>query len=176
MLGVRSTMPNLPTEEELELAVTTVSKILARQNQEELGWIWSATSNSVNYSGQPENNKRIQARVDNAVGGVSIVYIFALLENYIPRGVWKYALPENVEKMYAYLHIRNTFAHGFDGFRAERYVDKFDSVMASDKPIPGIAYFDNEKIVVCPDVWQGLKKFISIFLSNILHRVINYGY
>lgn len=169
-------MTTLPTEEDLGLAVSKVSKILAAQNHEELGWIYSATRNSVNYTGQPENNERIQSRVDNAVGGVSIVYIFALLENYIPRGVWKYALPEHVERMYAYLHIRNTFAHGFDGSRAERYGDKFDSVMASSKPINGVEFFDNEKIKVNPSIWQGFKDFIPTFLGSILQRVINYGY
>lgn len=169
-------MSELPTEQELGIAVNKVINILGRQNQEELGWIYSSSRNSVNYSGQPEQNIRIQARIDNAVGGVSIVYIFALLETYISRDLWKYGNENMRERMYAYLHIRNTVAHGFDGKRADRYVEKFNNVMYSDQPINGIKSFNNDVIILEPSVWTGLKDFIPKFLASILHKVINYGY
>jgi len=169
-------MSALPTEQELGIAVATVGKILSTQNQSELGWIYSSTRNIKGYAGQVSLNRSIQNRVDNAIGGVSIVYIFALLETYIPRAVWKYAEPHHVERMYAYLHIRNTCAHGFDGSRAERYVDKFDAVMRSGKPILGIEHYDADVILLQPQVWQGLKDFIPVFLGSVLQKVINNGY
>jgi hypothetical protein len=169
-------MSNLPTEEELEAAVHEVIVILGRQNQEELGWIYSSTRHSVNYQGQPELNRKIQARIDNAIGGVSIVYIFALLETYINRELWEYADDGMRKKMYAYLHIRNTVAHGFDGKRAERYADKFDDLMTSGKPINGIKSFNDNEIIVEPNIWIGLKDFIPKFLASILHKVVNYGF
>ncbi len=169
-------MSELPIEQELGIAVNKVIGILATQNQEELGWIYSSSRHSVNYQGQPEQNARIQARIDNAVGGVSIVYIFALLETYISRDLWKYGDENMRQRMYAYLHIRNTVAHGFDGKRADRYVDKFNNVMSSGQPINGIKSFDDDVIILEPSVWTGLKDFIPKFLASILQRVINYGY
>jgi len=166
-------MSDLPTEEELELKVHLVMKILASQNQEELGWIYSSTRHSVNYSGQPENNARIQARVDSAVGGVSIVYIFAFLEVHIQRALWQYASIELKERMYAYLHIRHTVAHGFNGSRVNRYKELFDNIMSSENPIKGIAHYDENTIVLEPNVWFGLKDLIPKFLTNILHKVFN---
>ena len=166
----------LPTEEELGLAVNEVIQKLANQNQEELGWIYSSTRHSVNYQEQPETNARIQGRVDNAVGGVSIIYIFALLETYIPRALWKYSEDSLKKRMYAYLHIRNTVAHGFDGIRAERNVTEFDEIMDSDSPISGILSHNSDEIIVQPTVWLGLKDLIPRFLGSILHKIINYGY
>ena len=86
-----------------------------------------------------------------------------------------YAKEDLKERMYAYLHIRNTVAHGFDGCRAERYASQFDRVMNS-RAIPRMQSFDNTTIILLPYAWQGLKDFIPAFLSSILHRVINYGY
>lgn len=169
-------MTKSPTVEELQKAVSDVCGILASQNQYELGWMFSCTRNIRGYEGRPKENAQIQARLDNAVGGVSVVYIFALLESYIPRSVWQYAEDEHRDRMYAYLHIRNTCAHGFDGARADRYKDKFDTVMASDKPILHIERYDANAIIVQPSVWQPLKDFIPTFLGSILQKVINYGY
>ncbi|MRX27923.1 hypothetical protein [Kangiella sp. HZ709] len=165
----------LPSEEELGLAVNGVLSFLATQNQAELGWIYSETRHIKGYSGQVEVNQNIQKRVDHAVGGLAVVYIFAMLEEFIPRPLWKYAAEEHRKRMYAYLHIRNTVAHGFDGSRADRYRKQFDDTMETN-PLQGIKYYDEASIELDPYVWTGLSKAIQNFLTSILQQVVNYGY
>jgi len=163
-------------EEELNLAVSKVLKAVSNQNQNEIGWIYSATRNVVSYNAVPEHNEKIQKRVDHAVGGLAVLYFFSILENYISRKHWEYARCDLRKRMEAFLHIRNTIAHGFNGHRAERYTDQFNDVMKSDNPIRGVKSYDAEYIKLAPEIWQELPELFSKFLLSMLHQVVNYGY
>lgn len=164
------------SEEELTAEINFVLSAVATQNHAELGWIWSSTRHAPNYPGQAALNTQIQARIDNAIGGMTVIYLFALLESHIDRKFWEYAEEIHRERMYAYLHVRNTAAHGFDGQRAERYFEQFNIVMSSTTPISGIRHFNETHILLDSNVWMGLQDLIPKFLMSILKRVVNYGY
>lgn len=160
---------------ELGLAVNEVITELTRQNQAELGWIHSETRHVKGYDGQTESNKELQIKVDHAVGGMSVIYLFALLESYIPRWLWEYGNEDMKLRMYAYLHIRNTIAHGFNGKRADRYANKFNQVMESEKPISGIISYTEDTIKLDSMVWQELKELIPSFLTTIINNATSHG-
>jgi len=94
-------------------------------------------------------------RYNHIASGLLCVYPFAIIEEFIcPQSSnWQdfLKLLDDKEKFMAYKHIRNTFAHGFDGMRADRNVTDFDSVMARSevgKRIPGIQSFDSNQIIL----------------------------
>jgi len=153
---------------QLEMAASKVITELDKQNRE-LGWILSSTRFVEGYEGQVELREELQARMDHAIGGMSIVYLFALLETYIGREYWDTVNESMKDKIYAYYHIRNTMAHGFDGKRAERYVDEFDRVMNSENPIRGVVDYDNNTIIVDASIWIGLKDFLRSFVAAVVN-------
>lgn len=116
--------------------------VLIAMNQQELGWIWSSSRHAVTYP-NPELRASTQRRLDHSVGGLTVVYLFALFEEYFPRAEWsKVTLPDE-QRLLAFRHIRHSVAHGFDGSRANTHAVEFDAVMASSSPIEAVESWDS---------------------------------
>jgi len=111
-----------------------IDKVLGGLDQSEIGWLYSATRRAPTYQNS-ELNENIQGRLDHAVSGLSIVYMFALFETYFPKSKWKkHIAPDVLNKLLAYRHIRHSIAHGFDGDRARDHRDEFEVLMNTSEP------------------------------------------
>jgi len=83
----------------------------------ELDW-FHQLSKAVNYK-SIENVKLVQSEVDHVMGGLSVLYLFAMLEYYFDQSLWKQYLNNQDEKILrAYRHVRHSIAHGHHGLRA----------------------------------------------------------
>ena len=152
------------------------------QVQNELGWLYSSTRRIDGYPNNPEATISVTDRLHHITAGLTCVYMFAILEEFVdPRSSeWNdflnYLTDDDREKLKAFKHVRNTVAHGFDGSRAQRDVDKFDNVMARPNPSERI------QSVVCHDAstiqlghhcgWECYQFFIRI-VDHVLGRAAN---
>lgn len=103
---------------DLTNAVVELRRILGDQNQDVLGWLWGSTRNQVNYKDAEQRAVR-QARLDHAVGCLSILFQFAVLEESFRQSDWPKAWTEDqIRRIRAWRHVRHCAAHGFDGSRA----------------------------------------------------------
>lgn len=85
-------------------------------NLHELDWFYKL-GEEVKY-GSNENVKLVRADVDHVVGGLSVLYLFAIFESYFDASDWeKYLPPEEEQVLRAYRHVRHSIAHGHHGKR-----------------------------------------------------------
>ncbi|MFC1955322.1 hypothetical protein ACFLWZ_02125 [Chloroflexota bacterium] len=89
-------------------------KVLGNAN--ELDW-FHQLGKAVDYM-SVENIKLVRSEVDNAMGGLSVLYLFAMFEYYFDQSLWKTYLSSEDEKILrAYRHVRHSIAHGHHGLR-----------------------------------------------------------
>ena len=118
----------------LAAALLEIKKAV-RHTRDELGWMYSNTRRIEGYPDSPETKQDIEARLAHLSAGLTCVYAFAVVEEFIdPRStLWNQFLnlisPNDRAKLKAFKHIRNTIAHGFDGTRASRNAADFNTVM-----------------------------------------------
>ena len=75
------------TEDYIE-GLDEISKAIGTFDQGEIGWLYSATRHAPTYQ-DAALKEDIQNRLDHAVSGLSIVYMFALFETHFPKCKWK---------------------------------------------------------------------------------------
>lgn len=99
-----------------------------------IGWLCTMHQNRVIYPNNPDATRRIQEQLNHASGLVSLVYIFALLEegDFFSEGI-KLISPEKKLELLAWKHIRHTGAHA-PGGRASSYYSEFNKFMKSSEP------------------------------------------
>ncbi len=84
----------------------------------ELDWFHTLGQN-VNYS-KYEHVKLVKPKVDHVIGGLSILYLFAIFESYFDNSEWKNYINQDDEKILrAFRHVRHSIAHGHHGSRAQ---------------------------------------------------------
>ena len=84
----------------------------------ELDW-FHTLGNNVDY-GKKKYEDLVKPKVDHVIGGLSILYLFAIFETYFDNSYWrKYIEPENEKILRAYRHVRHSIAHGHHGTRAQ---------------------------------------------------------
>ena len=127
-----------------ETDLIQLGAILQHVTQREVAWLFNGASDSgkMNYSQQVR--EETLDRLQHATSGLTIIYGFALLEEFFRRrpadadpddpqtpDYWKlYIEPNDLELLLAYRHIRHTIAHGFEGARADGHRKNFDRVYA----------------------------------------------
>lgn len=153
-----------------------VSPILERQidlKQGAFGYIYSGLRNVVNVK-EPKRRMQIQSEVDTAKQGLLLVYLFALWEEYIERQDerdWMQAT--DLIRLNAFRHIRHSVAHGFNGGRAIRCRDEFETIMQGADPFKGIVW-DNDSIDIKEsDVAYDCQLFMEKAAKMLIGRVIN---
>lgn len=82
----------------------------------ELDW-FHQLSKAVDYK-KREYVEMVKEQVDHAIGGLSILYLFAVLESYFEPKLWEtYIEPNDLKILRAYRHVRHCVAHGHHGQR-----------------------------------------------------------
>ncbi len=131
--------------------------------QHEFGWLLTGMKHRVTHH-DPNFRMETQDRVDAAVQGILLVYLFAIFDEYTTdelRGNWISENDKYVLK--AYRHLRNSIAHGHGGKRAPncKSRDQFEIVMNSDKPFPNL-------------VWDRTQDTIDMTKSQVAHDCYNH--
>src|SRR5688572_10486458 len=82
------------------------------------GWVTGSTTNVVKYPQAPQANAPTQADVNHFVGGMTIVYLFAIFEEALPHGgnglpEWQdhHILADERRQLLAYRHVRHVMVH-----------------------------------------------------------------
>lgn len=150
----------------------------------ELGWLYSNMRTIDGYPNNPDATINITERLHHISAGLTCIYIFAILEEFInPRSSeWNDFLdilrPEDKQKLKAFKHIRNTIAHGFDGTRANRDADKFDCVMSRQDPserIQAVTIHNSNTIKLSHFAGLECYQFVSNVVDYALQRALNPG-
>lgn len=140
-LGIQ--MCNCETTQEL----IALHQQLGMQMQGELPVLCTALSNKVAIR-DPNIRQTIQDNLNHATGCLSVVYVFALLENHKFNISNKWLNEDEKLKCKAWKHLRHSAAHGFDGKRADRYKEEFNEMMNSNDPLQCVEHWDNDSVKV----------------------------
>lgn len=139
-------------------------------SQRELGWLYSSSRYAVTYS-DPQVRVETQTRLDHCVGGLSVVYLFAMFEECVPYTDWsKYVWPD-YERVLAFRHIRHSVAHGFDGRRAKTHSKNFDIIMSSLHPIEAIASWSCSHLSLNSSAGLQLQEVLIAATKRIIGQV-----
>ena len=80
----------------------------------ELDWFHNLVG-LVNYN-KSKDKEMIKEKVDHVMGGLSILYLFAIFESYYKKSNWDtYINPDDLKLLRAYRYIRHCIAHGHHG-------------------------------------------------------------
>lgn len=151
----------------------------------ELDWFHSL-GKYVDYS-KYESIELVKPRVDHVMGGLSVLYLFAIFETYFDNKYWeKYLNVNDIKLLRAYRHIRHSIAHGHDGSRLqprsprgknqEEY-DAFEEAIANNLFSPkNIIELDttNNTITIHPATGIYLKPFMLNVAKNAIAEVAKY--
>ena len=141
--------------------------------QRELGWLLTGMSNRVSHS-NPDIRREIQDRLDASMQGLTMVYLFALWEEYVERDVEREWLPaEKLERLNAFRHVRHCAAHGFGGARADKCRTEFEAVMNSDQPFPNLPWSSDSIDLTKSQVAIDCMRFMEELGKEIIGRVAN---
>lgn len=145
-----------------------------------LGRIYSNNAKPFEYKNNPQATQDVMEDVHHLTGGLTIVFLQALIEAYIDPNdpMWNDFLnhlsTEDQHKLTAFKHVRNTMAHGFDGTRARRNMTsyhRFDEVMSrphAGDTIQNVKYHDAIKITL--QIGVGVEFFQ--FLKDITEKAL----
>ncbi|WP_374662638.1 hypothetical protein [Inhella sp.] len=146
-------------------------RVLGEMPQYEFGWILSGMMHRVQHP-NPEYRQEAQRRVDCAVQGILVVYLFSIFDEYTTdqmRGEW--IKEEDKKLLQVYRHIRNSVAHGHGGSRAKncRWRKEFEDNMNSDSPLPGVIW---DRIADTIDLTNsGVANSCHLFMSGVAQRL-----
>jgi len=98
---------------------------------EMIGWLCTVHSNKVYYQNNPTTTKKVQDQLDKASTLISLVYIWALMEEHGFTETNKWLNSYDKLELKAWKHIRHTGAHA-PGSRAKIYYKEFNEFMSSD--------------------------------------------
>lgn len=97
-------------------SLINLSQVLGSLN--ELDW-FHTLGNNVDYN-KKEYVDLVKPKVDHVIGGLSILYLFAIFETYFDNNYWnKYIEADKEKVLRAYRHVRHSIAHGHHGTRAQ---------------------------------------------------------
>lgn len=162
--------------------ITEGVQVLGRLVQP-MGWLTSGTLRKVQYPNASQFNKPVQQDLDHMVGGLTIVYLFAVFESALPPGKhlseWQshHIDPAQLEELLAYRHIRHVVAHGLDGnrqsisthrteFEGWHNAGKFTNVVDWDRAADQI-------LIRATGVWNPLQMFMTDVLSKVISNCRN---
>ena len=174
--------PAVPASSHAQRLLNMKGALIANWNA--LGIIYSNNAKPREYPNNPQATLDVMQDVHHLSGGLSIVFMMALLESHInpdmPKDLpmWNAFLDrldtEDRYKLLAFKHIRNTMAHGLDGKRATRnptHFRRFDEVMArphASARIHSVRSHDHEKIILSNGA--GIECFQ--FLEAVIDRAL----
>jgi len=162
------------TNEDIK-SINNLSRTLGGFDQGEIGWLYSATRHAPTYQ-DSALNESIQKRLDHAVSGLSIVYMFALFETYFPKRKWKkYVAPKILNELLAYRHIRHSVAHGFNGERARDHSEEFEWLVNTSRP-QCIEDWGNDSLLLNEYGYKDLKPIMEKAISSALNSLYNSKY
>lgn len=143
----------------------------------ELDWFHNLSS-VVNYQNSKFKNA-VKEKVDHAMGGLSVLYLFAIFENFFNTIHWEdYISADNLRILRAYRHVRHCVAHGHLGERVSpRYrsniieYDDFDDAINQNLFNPtNVITLDTSKntITVSNSAGIHLKRFMQTITQTAI--------
>jgi len=171
------------TKEELKRIKDSLLKLRTRLGEaHEIGWFHNL-ERKVDYKSD-EARKEVQDKLDHAMGGLSIVYLFAIFESYFKREHWKKFIKEDeIKILKAYRHVRHSIAHQSGGLRVrprkmegwgkEEY-DAFDEMIEKEyfgpKKLISLES-SSERMIIRPTVGEALKSFMDTLAQSAIAEV-----
>jgi hypothetical protein len=120
--------------------------------------------------------KLVEVEYKNMRESLLIVYLLAIWEEHIDRNNEREWLDATQQVHFAaYRHIRHSYAHSFNGKRAQRFRAEFETIMNSADPIQSIRWdIENDKIELLKHhLARECKLFKDKILKNMLGRIAN---
>lgn len=143
----------------------------------ELDW-FHTLGNNVNYS-NPAHTGMVKPKVDHVIGGLSVLYLFAVFEYYFSVSHWSiYIDPDDLMILRAYRHVRHSIAHGYHGKRAKRNktdLMAFDYVIQRDLFHPkNVITLDSstDEITILPSIGIFLRQFMQKIAQYVFAKVV----
>ena len=151
-----------------EAQLSELVDALGRLNQNGFGYLQSAIRNHVFTPNQTERIK-IQKDLEQLTYGLSIVYLFAVFEDYIN---WNYVKNKHTDILQysAYRHIRHSCAHKYNGKRAQEHRQEFEDFY-NQNGFCGCVKWDqaSDTLVLC----NGIVGKLRTFLINSIGMIAN---
>ena len=109
--------------------------------QREFGHVVSGKrliAGAVSYPQYPEEEKKIRNGVFSLIEGTMLIYLFAMWESHVPDDVNQWFTQDELLKLNAFKHVRDSVAHKYNGNRADfpQRRQAFESMM----PFSGIVW------------------------------------
>ena len=155
-------------------SLVNLGKVLGELH--ELDW-FHQLGNTVDYK-KKEYVDMVKEQVDHAIGGLSILYLFAVFESYFEPKLWEtYIKPDDLKLLRAYRHIRHCVAHGHHGQRVipkykanEVEYDAFDEVIRNNLFYPkNIIELDSSSNNIT------IESSAGIFLKQFMKQIVQYA-
>ena len=145
-------------------------QILLGVLQKEYGHLVTATRNAVHFPNNPEASKEVQHSLNELVKRMAIVYLFAIFDAYRTDEITKQITPDEMQRMRAFRHIRNSAAHGklFERAPDCKWRQDFEDVMSSSDPFTGVV-FDNTLLDL---TGSGVEMTCYHFMSNLAQQLV----
>lgn len=75
-------------------------------------------ANRVSYPSHPDETVNIKKGVSSLIEGSLLVYLFAMWKAHVPEDINEWLLPDELENLNSFKHVRDSVAHGYKGQRA----------------------------------------------------------
>ena len=135
-----------------------------------IGWLCTVHRNTVRYEDNPEATKLIQEQLNHANGLVSLVYMWALLDEAEFDEHNKWISSADRKELKAWKHLRHTGCHA-PGGRAHRYKAEFNDFMQSGTATSALkrncTYTENSINLV-----DGVNWFFFQFAQELIKKAI----
>ena len=125
--------------------------------QSEFGHVVSGKNliaNKVSYPNYPEETAAIKKGVHSLIEGSLLVYLFAMWESHVPNDVSKWLTGDELRKLNAYKHVRDSVAHKYKGGRAD--FPQRRQAFEAEMPFSGIIWDQNDDTIDISDSYVAL--------------------
>ena len=138
--------------------------------QKEFGHLITKTQNVVRIPNNPEASEEVQRSLTELVKRMATVYLFSIFDEYCTKEMEKRMDPDELIRLKAFRHIRNSAAHGklFERAPNCKRRQQFEDVMNSGSPIHGVV-FDNTRLELTK---SSVEMDCYNFMSNLAQQLI----
>ena len=160
-------MPRCETLSELMELWSTLEGMM----QAELPWICTSISNRVQHP-DPAVRAEVQLNADHAVGVMSVIFLFAVLEAHDFHLDNKWLQNKEASTLRAWRHVRNCGSHGFRGTRVKKYHQDFDDAIGEQR-IGSVKSWDSSTLIVYSTIGVEFLQWLQGTFQKLTARAAN---
>lgn len=116
--------------------------------QKEFGHVLSGKNliaDKVSYPNYPKETAEIKKGVYSLIEGSLLIYLFAMWESHVPIDVSEWLTEDELRKINAYKHVRDSVAHKYKGRRADFLQRR--QAFETEMPFSGIIWDQNDNTI-----------------------------